>query len=242
MIRALTGFLAGYALCIVPLAGLEGGEAPFLAGAAFLVSLASFLVLIAAILDRPMTEGPVAVIMVTCLGAVIGIRAGLPPNLFTDLIFDLAHVGVAASLGRLLANRVEHLWWLVPLGLTGALADLLSVFLPQGLTHKLLEEKSPALDYVLVVWPTFRVTGATPYMGVADLVFAAIFYGIGARFELPRARLLGSLWAGMAGAIAIVGLTGFALPVTPFMIVTVVAFHNRELWRSLKAERTVGES
>ena len=75
-------------------------------------------------------------------------------------------------------------------------------------------------------------------MGVADLIFAAMFYGTGRKFHVPRAQIFFSVLSGMILAITIVFMTGIALPVTPFIVLTVCLGNGGLLLAEWKAEQS----
>lgn len=156
-----------------------------------------------------------------------------------DLVFDLALVTAAAAGGRLFVNEILEAWWIVPLGVTGAFADLVSVFMPGAPTHEMIETGSPVLEYLLLVWPRFTAEGHG-FVGVSDYVIAAILYAHGLRFGFDPARSFRLLAGGLVACLLLAGLTGLGLPAIPFLFVAYVAGHAGPLMATFRGAGAAG--
>lgn len=156
-----------------------------------------------------------------------------------DLVFDLALVTAAAALGRLFVNEILEAWWIVPLGVTGALADLVSVFMPGAPTHEMVETGSPVLGYLLLVWPTFTAE-SRGFIGVSDYAIAAIAYAHGLRFGFDPKRSFLLLAGGLVACLLLAGVAGLGLPAIPFLFVAYVAGHAGPLMASFRAAGAAG--
>jgi hypothetical protein len=231
---AIAVALAGaFFLCHAPLGGSGLGAA--LAGTASLsIAVLLLLALVARLAASPGRDGALLGCALVAAGlAVIARRADGGP--LTELSFDLALATAAAAAGRLFANQVQQAWWIVPLGLTAGVTDLLSVFVPGAPTQRMLATKSWVLDYLLLVWPALDGRAARPFLGVSDLVIAGILYGLTVRFGFPPWRSFAALAAGLLTSLVLAGLGGIGLPAIPFLFVFHVAAQRRELMESFRA-------
>lgn len=177
--------------------------------------------------------------------AVCGIAAALGAYAIRsrggqELAFDLALVTAAAAAGRLFVNEILEAWWIVPLGITGAVADLVSVFMPGAPTHEMVETGSPVLDYLLLVWPQFSHDPAAGFVGVSDYVIAAILYAHALRFAFDARYTFWLLTAGLVTCLILAGVAGLGLPAIPFLFGFYVAGHARALWATFRAGAAAG--
>lgn len=149
-----------------------------------------------------------------------------------EIGFDLSLAVAAAAGGRLFALQVQEAWWLVPLGLTATVADLASVLIPGGPTQQMLESKSRILDYLLLTWPNLSGEGARGFLGVSDLVVAAILQAHSQLFSMDPARTARVLTGALLACLLAANLLGLGLPAIPFMAVAYVYTHRAALWTS----------
>lgn len=170
------------------------------------------------------------------LGLALGVGVAAAASLLTlawtqassyaaVLVVDTALVSLAWSLGTSLGRRVQHPSHLFPACVVAASADLVSLLSPEGPSHA-IAASDRALS-VLAVW--FPVPGSealAPALGVGDLLFMALVFGVARVHGLPYARCLilcalGTLLAGLAAArlgvavpalVTIAGAVLFGLP------------------------------
>jgi hypothetical protein len=120
------------------------------------------------------------------------------------LLVDTALVALAWALGTTIGRRVQHASHLLPACVVAASADLVSVLSPEGPSHA-IAGSDQALS-VLATW--FPVPGAhalAPALGVGDLLFMALIFGVARTQALPYLRtvclcILGTVLAGFAAA------------------------------------------
>jgi hypothetical protein len=91
---------------------------------------------------------------------------------FALFLADLCRILAAASVGVSLARHVSSAGVILLVAAVATASDLFSVF--AGPTRTLVEEDSPILDLLLLVFPTF---GSAPGfgLGASDFVFLALF-------------------------------------------------------------------
>ena len=232
----LVTLLAGaYAVARLPLAGPHGPGAALLLAVSLTCATALLLALTARLAAASVGDRALA-----ACGAAAALLAwtirhrGVQGPAF-ELGFDVALVVAAAAVGRLFVNQVLEAWWIVPLGLTGACADFISVFMPGAPTYEMVESGSPVLEYLLLVWPNFRAGPAPGFVGVSDFVIAAILYAHGARFSFDGWRTFRLLWAALVACLVLAGAWGLGLPAIPFLFVFYVGGHRKALYESFKA-------
>jgi hypothetical protein len=122
----------------------------------------------------------------------------------TLLLVNTALVALAWALGTSIGRRVQHASHLLPACVVAASADLVSVLSPEGPSHA-IARSDQALS-VLATW--FPVPGAharAPALGVGDLLFIALIFGVARAQALPYLRtvclcILGTALAGFAAA------------------------------------------
>jgi hypothetical protein len=127
------------------------------------------------------------------------------------LVVDAALVCLSWALGSSLGRRVQHPAHLLPACVVAASADLASLLSPEGPSHA-IAESDRALS-VLAVW--FPIPGSyavAPALGVGDLLFMALVFGIVRAHRLPYARsvVLCAVGTGLAGLAA--ARLGVAVP------------------------------
>lgn len=228
---------AGFFACRLPLAPNTGVAGAFACVGALTIALALLLTLMARLATADVSDRQLSICLGLAATCAYLIRKRGAPGAGFELSFDLALVTAAAAMGRLFVNQVLEAWWIVPLGLTGACADLVSVFLPGGPTQQMIETGSPVLDYLLLVWPNFAPGTAPGFIGVSDFVIAAILYALAARFHLDAWRTLGLLLSALVVCLSLAGIAGIGLPAIPFLFLFFVVGHRRELMESFRTRK-----
>ncbi len=149
------------------------------------------------------------------------------------LLVDSALVGLSWALGCSLGRRVQHAAHLLPACVVAASADLVSLLSPEGPSHAIA--KSERALSVLAVW--FPVPGGAdlaPALGVGDLLFMALAFGVARAHGLPYARCVAAcaIGTGLAGLAA--ACSGLAVPaLVPIAAMLVLALPTiRKLRRS----------
>jgi hypothetical protein len=127
------------------------------------------------------------------------------------LVVDSALVGLAWAIGTSVGRRVQHASHLLPACVVAASADLVSLLSPEGPSHA-IAQSDRALSVVAVWFPVPGTRALAPALGVGDLLFIALVFGVAVVHHLPYARtvLLAALGTAVAGGIA--AWLGVAVP------------------------------
>ncbi|HWZ88490.1 MAG TPA: hypothetical protein VNW92_06555 [Polyangiaceae bacterium] len=179
--------------------GALGGNIAAFAGATLIPILA-----LAIAASAEVALAPTLFVAVTAIASLIAVALVQPAPLTAVLLVDGALVGVAWACGTSLGRRVQHASHLLPACVVAASADIVSLLSPEGPTHAIV--KSDRALTVLAVW--FPVPGSSalaPALGVGDLLFIGLVFGVAVAHHLPYARtvllaVLGTSLAGLAAA------------------------------------------
>lgn len=215
----ITSYVASYALALVPVALVLHGFPAFFSDL---------------LTPRLLVFGAAA--------AIAGLLAVLPSRpealadgagLIESLSLSLANffrLIAAASLGLALARYVTSPGVALLIAGISAASDLLSVL--AGPTKILLREDSPALDFLLLVFPAFGQPLGFG-LGVSDFIFLALFTYMSLSLCLRyRSTLIGCCAATLL-AMTVGLLIGHALPALPFISLAFVLVNARPLHSSL---------
>ena len=139
--------------------------------------------------------------------------------LFALSFADLSRILAAACLGIALARYITSVGVVLIIVLAAIASDLFSVF--AGPTRVLVEEDSPILDGLLLVFPTFG--SALGFgLGLSDFIFLALFAAASRFLDLRyAASLLGICFAAFLAVTAGL-LLERPLPALPFIAVAFV--------------------
>ena len=138
---------------------------------------------------------------------------------FALLLANLFRILAAAIVGISLARYVSSIGVVLLLAAVAVTADLLSVF--AGPTRVLVEEGSPALDFLLVVFPTFGSTSGFA-LGVSDVIFLALFAAASRFLNLRYPATLLSVCFATVLALTAGLLLERPLPALPFIALATV--------------------
>lgn len=137
----------------------------------------------------------------------------------------------AASLGLALARYVSSAGAALLIAAVATAADLFSVF--AGPTKTLLREDSPALGFLILIFPTF----GTPLgfgLGVSDFVFLALFAYMGRALDLNYPLTLVCCCAAVPLALSTGLLLERPLPALPFIALSFILPNTRQILASLR--------
>ena len=227
---ALTPSAVAIAAHSLPRLRLDAGVADLLAfaGAAFfpIVGLAlSALVEVA----LPLALGLAALASALLLALVVR----QPSPIATVVLVDGALVCLSWALGCTLGRRVQHAAHLLPACVVAASADLVSLLSPEGPSHAIAESER-ALSVLAVWFPVPGSSALAPALGVGDLLFMALVFGVARAHRLPYARCVVTCAVGTALAGVAAALTGLAVPalvpIAALLVLTLPAI--RKLQRS----------
>lgn len=162
-----------------------------------------------------------AVLAVISLGILIAAWAtGLPSFLVPLQVLGL--VGIAHAAGGLIGRKVEHPGHVLPACAVAAAADIASVLSPEGPTNSVAKSES-ALSLFALSAAVPGTTAITFVLGVGDLIFAAILFGVAARHGVSLLRLGLLLLGAFATALAASGVLAAPIPALVPLGVFVVA-------------------
>jgi hypothetical protein len=130
------------------------------------------------------------------------------------ILANLSRIVAAACLGISLARYVRSVGVILLIAAVAVASDLLSVF--AGPTRVLIEEESPVLDLLIVVFPTFG--SALGFgLGVSDFVFLALFVAASRFLNLRYVATLICVCSAAFLAVTAGLLLGRPLPALPFV-------------------------
>ncbi|HKO50341.1 MAG TPA: hypothetical protein VJV79_21610 [Polyangiaceae bacterium] len=161
----------------------------------------------------------------------------LPPSavatLLVVVLVDGAQVSLSWALGCSLGRRVQHPAHLFPACVVAAGADIVSLFSPEGPTHAIVESER-ALSVLAVWFPVPGSSAVAPALGVGDLLFMALAFGVARAHRLPYLRCVVACAAGTALAGVAAAWSGLAIPaLLPIAAALVLALPTiRQLRRS----------
>ena len=139
----------------------------------------------------------------------LAIKPPSPPVLLP--IVDAALVGLAWALGTSLGRRVQHAAHLLPACAVAASADLVSLLSPEGPSHAIAQSER-ALSVLAVWFPVPGGNAVAPALGVGDLLFMGLVFGVARAHALPYARAVGACAVGTAAAGLAAAWLGVAVP------------------------------
>jgi hypothetical protein len=146
-------------------------------------------------------------------GALLGVAAVVAARwpVLALVMVDLALVSVAHAVGGAIGRRVVHPGHLLPACAVAAAADLASVLHPAGPSHAIAESER-ALSFLAVGFPVPGTSAVAPALGVGDLVFVALVFGVAAAHRLSLLRMGVAVAAGLAVAGALAARFEAAVP------------------------------
>lgn len=140
---------------------------------------------------------------------LLAVRPAAP--LAAMLGVDFALVGLGWALGAALGRRVQHASHLLPACVVAACADTISLLSPEGPTHAIAESER-ALSLAATWFPVPGTSALAPALGVGDLLFSALVFGVARAHGLPYARTVALAIAGTVVAGAAAARFGVAIP------------------------------
>jgi preprotein translocase subunit SecG len=156
------------------------------------------------------------------------------PTLISSFIVNLAILGIAFNLGKLIGLLVNERSYIVPLALVAAVADLWSVL--AGPTAHIIEAPT-YYRYFLICYPRLGSEILHPMVGLGDFTFLALFLTLIPRFNL---RVRTTSWGFIVSfiiALLLSVISNKGIPVIPFMATAFLAanwglleFKSNDIW------------
>jgi len=129
----------------------------------------------------------------------------------TMLIVDAALVCLAWALGTSLGRRVQDAAHLFPACVVAASADLTSLLSPEGPSHHIASSER-ALSVLATWFPVPGEAALSPALGLGDLLFMGLVFGVARAHGLPYWRCIGACVVGTALAGLAAAWLGIAIP------------------------------
>jgi hypothetical protein len=211
--------IAAYALVLIPVVPLLHGF--FLAARGYATS--GLLVLGAA----AATFGVLFALLASAESVANGSGVLLS---FALALANLFRILAAASVGISLARYVGAVGVILLIVAVAAVSDLFSVF--AGPTRTLVEEDSPVLDLLLLVFPTFGFAFGFG-LGVSDFIFLALFAAASRLLNLRYLATLLCICSATFLALTAGLLLGRPLPALPFVAMAFVLVNGDLILASL---------
>ncbi len=160
---------------------------------------------------------------------------------------DIAKVWFGSLAGAAFVRAVERPWWLLPIALAVPIADVWSVFSSRGVTKAVIDRAQDEPRWI--EWPTIATPIAgVPYelfgrLGTVDILFAALFVAVAARWRLGVVRTAIALWIALvANTIVVLEVDGLAIPALPLICLGFVVSQAPALVRDARAAARDGRT
>jgi hypothetical protein len=155
------------------------------------------------------------------------------------LASNFAKLAAYACAGWAFLRLFEALSWVVMIAAIVPFVDAVSVFLPKGPTHQIVNNHPQVYSAVAVAFPA--PGGGAAYLGPPDILFFALFLASTVRWRLRP----GWTWLAMTAMYAltlvltnVVDVNG--LPALPFLSVGFLLANGDLLWRRLRSRTASG--
>lgn len=240
---------AALGLCMTLLPFVGSGQSSYVAQVSAYALILIPLTLV--LYGLPTLVGDLATPRLLALGAavaVVGVLATLPgrPETLAEgprllplvalFVANLLRVATAAIVGLALARYVSSPGVALLIAGVATASDLFSVF--AGPTKALVQGDSPALDFLLLVFPTFGQPLGFG-LGVSDFIFLALFAAMARLLDLRPKLTLASGCAATVLAMTAGLLLERPLPALPFISLSFVLANADLLYRALaRPDRT----
>jgi hypothetical protein len=202
------------------------------------VCAALTVTLSSALAPRPLLTKPRNSLRSVALGVAVSLASFTILHAAPGLSGVLGAIGIilaACAIGTQVGARVESPGHILPVALLSAAVDLWSVTAASGPTHMIVH--TPALLRLLTITASVPMEPLPePQIGFGDVVFAALYHAIGARFGLSLRRTAAAIFVG----VLLAGITSAALaapvPALPALGLAMLVAH-REARRVPKADQ-----
>ena len=166
-------------------------------------------------------SGVACALMLAALLAPVEQVTGYPPLCVLTGLLMLGTV-----IGAVIGRRIQHASHLLFVALVSAVADMLSVMQPGGIS-KAIAEQPRALALLALPWPLLGTDVVAPFLGVSDVVFASLYVHATRTHDLPLSRSLLALVAAFATTAVLVVVWQRPIPVLPLLGVSIVLAQPR---------------
>lgn len=145
---------------------------------------------------------------------------------WTVALQTLALLVGARAIGRAVGERIASPGHVLPAAIIAAAADVASVLSPEGPTAQIVASERAVSLLVLAV-PVPGTAEIAPLLGVGDVVFVALLFGVVARHQLSATRTAVASALGILAAFGVSLATASAVPALPTIGVAALLFEPR---------------
>jgi len=158
------------------------------------------------------------------IASLLAIRAAAGSGLGSAVTVTAALLTAATLVGAAVGREIEKPGHLLLVAAVSAVADLLSLYSPQGITAAVA--KSPAaLSLLALPWPMLGTSRLEPLLGVGDVIFVSLYIAASRRNELSLKRTLFGLAGGFGMISALVLALQAPVPGLPILGAAIVLVH-----------------
>ncbi|MEW6709776.1 MAG: hypothetical protein AB1403_08155 [Candidatus Riflebacteria bacterium] len=152
----------------------------------------------------------------------------IPDPAMMIILLGLAQLALASGIGLWIAEGIDDITHLIPVGLVATIADIWSV--SAGATARIIVSEN--INFFLLRFP-LPAYHEIPYLiGLTDFLFFAIFFQAAVRYQLGTIRNALLLASSFIIAVVSALFTGAGLPVLPFMAVFfIIGNFSRLQWK-----------
>jgi hypothetical protein len=238
-VLALAGSSIAFFVCYLLALYVELSASLAYALAFMLVSTEILVVARFVVIDKP---PQLALRLLIGVGALALLR-GMQPDLVQCVVVGWMLLSCSSALGALIGARIENPGHLMAVAAMSTVADLWSVYDPNGISAKMAESAVEEPDKIVLFalpWP--MLVGKpfiAPIIGAGDILFTALYLACFQRHGLKLERaMIGLAIAYAAGLVAILA-TERPVPLLPLLGAAILLADRRTASLAPKERRTV---
>ncbi|MFI5308412.1 MAG: hypothetical protein ACHQ53_13730 [Polyangiales bacterium] len=139
-----------------------------------------------------------------------------PPDFALALLVTPALLAGGVLVGAVVGRAIEHPGHLLFVAIVSSAADVLSVFHPSGPSNAIAQSKA-ALSLLALPWPLLGSDRIEAFLGVGDVLFAALYIASTRRHGLALGRTLAALSLGFVATMLVVVELEAVVPALPVL-------------------------
>lgn len=188
-------------------------------------------------------ERPQELVLILFLGVgVLAWQRGQPVSIHGAAAVGLALLLVGTALGGALGARIEKPGHLMAVAAISTVADLWSVYDPDGISAKMAESAVAAPEQIVLFalpWPLLGTPHIAPIIGAGDILFTALYVAAFERHGLALKRALLALLCAYALGLAAILVTERPVPLLPLLGAAILLSDRRTASLPPHERRTV---